>query len=60
MALAAASWRSGTELPNGEGHSGKQFSGKKRDKGQLDLNSSVTRLTARLHNNGFVWKHKNT
>lgn len=54
MALAAVSYRSGTELPNGEGRSGKQFTGKKRDKGQLELNSSMTGLRARLHKDGFL------
>lgn len=42
MALAAVSYHSGTQLQNGEGRSGKQFTGKKRDKGQLKLNSIVT------------------
>lgn len=56
MALAAVSYRSGTELPNGEGRSGKQFTGKKRDRGQLELNSSVTGLRTRLHKDGFLWQ----
>lgn len=48
MALAAVSYHSGTQLQNGEGRSGKQFTGKKRDKGQLKLNSIVTGLKAHL------------
>lgn len=48
MALAAGSYHSGTEAPNGEGRSGKQFTGKKRDQGQLELRSIVTKLRAYL------------
>lgn len=54
MALAAVSYHWGTELPNGEGRSGKQFTGKKRDKGQLELNSIVTGLMAHLSEDGFL------
>lgn len=35
MALAAVSYHCGTELPNGEGRSGKQFTGKKKRQGTI-------------------------